>query len=82
MRARTAIVAITLGQMIVSECPGLLSLNKSRKRKGVRSMKYEAPKVVTEALAIDAVQAGAKGVDHPVDLSQDKPTIGAYESDE
>lgn len=45
-------------------------------------MKYETPKVMTEASAMDTVQGGAKGVDHPVDLSQDKPTIGAYESDE
>lgn len=45
-------------------------------------MKYETPKLVTCKSATDAIQAGAKGVDHPVDLSQDKPTIGAYESDE
>lgn len=45
-------------------------------------MKYEKPEVVMRASATDAIQAGAKGVDHPLDLSEDKPTIGAYESDE
>jgi hypothetical protein len=45
-------------------------------------MKYETPKVVMCAPATDAIQSNAKGTDEPVDLSEDKPTIGAYESDE
>lgn len=45
-------------------------------------MKYEKPEAVLCASAKDAIRGGAKGTQHPVDLSQDKPTIGAYESDE
>lgn len=45
-------------------------------------MEYQTPEVVLLGSATEAIQMNKKGVDTPTDLSEDKPTIGAYEADE
>ena len=45
-------------------------------------MKYQTPEVIALATAKDAIRSMGKGENPPADLSEDKPTNGAYEADE